>query len=179
MHPAAMKRPIADDPSGAPSVAGLAPPSSGSRMSDLDQTPIVLNGPKHVPPMIMAAGCMMMAAGAVVWTATHSALIGGITMAAGLWAFGAGVAIRKMGFRLTLTPEGLGYVSLGVKRFWPWRDVDSFDMVHFKTAWVISFRDYAKDPKGKHFYLPSQWDRPRREVLDLLIAAQAKWGTGA
>jgi hypothetical protein len=44
---------------------------------------------------------------------------------------------------------------------------------------VISFREYTKDPRGKHFYLPSRWDRPKDEVVDLLIAAQAKWGAGS
>jgi hypothetical protein len=148
-------------------------------MIDLDQTPIALIGPKGMSLMMIGAGLMATVAGIVVWSVSHIALIGGIVVLVGLWVLAVGIAIRKMGFRLTIAPEGLGYVNLGARRFWRWRDVDSFNLVHFKTAWVIGFREYTKDPRGKHFYLPSQWDRPRHEVVDLLIAAQAKWGTGS
>jgi hypothetical protein len=146
-------------------------------MVDLAPTPIVLIGPKWMSPMMIGAGIMATAAGIIVWNVSHIALVGVIVVLVGLWTFAVGIAIRKMGFRLTIAPEGLSYVSLGVKRFWNWRDVDSFNLVHFKTAWVIGFREYTKDPRGKNFYLPSRWDRPRHEVLDLLIAAQARWGT--
>ncbi|WP_010188026.1 PH domain-containing protein [Sphingomonas sp. PAMC 26605] len=148
-------------------------------MFDLAQTPIVLIGPKGMPLMMIAAGLMAMVVGIVVWSVTHIALIGGIVELVGLWVLAVGIAIRKMGFRLTIAPEGLSYVNLGGKRFWRWRDVDSFALDQFKTAWVISFREYTKDPRGKHFYLPSRWDRPKHEVVDLLIAAQAKWGTSS
>jgi hypothetical protein len=148
-------------------------------MFDLAQTPIVLIGPKNVPAMMIAAGLMATVTGIVVWSISHIALIGGITVLVGLWVLVVGIAIRKMGFRLTVSPEGLDYVNLGGKRFWRWRDVDSFNLVHFKTAWVIGFREYTKDPRGKHFYLPSRWDRPMQEVVELLTAAQAKWGTGS
>lgn len=148
-------------------------------MFDLEQTPIALIGPKGMPLMMIAAGLMAMVVGIVVWNVTHIALIGGIVELVGLWVLAVGIAIRKMGFRLTIAPEGLGYVNLGGKRFWRWRDVDSFTLDHFKTGWVISFRDYTTDPRGKPFYLPSRWDRPKHEVVDLLIAAQTKWGTSA
>jgi hypothetical protein len=94
-------------------------------MIDLDQTPIILIGPKGTSPMMIGAGLMAMVTGIVVWTISHIALIAGITTLVGLWVFVVGIVIRKMGFRLTVTPEGLGYVNLGGKRFWRWRDVDS------------------------------------------------------
>jgi hypothetical protein len=148
-------------------------------MFDLDQTPIVLIGPKGMPLMMMAAGLMAMVVGMVVWSVTHIALIGGIVELVGLWVLAIGIVMRKIGFRLTIASEGLDYVYLGRKRFWRWRDVDSFTLAHFKTAWVISFREYTKDSRGTHSYLPSWWDRPKHEVVNLLIAAQAKWGTSS
>lgn len=148
-------------------------------MFDLDQTPIVLIGPKGMPLMMIAAGLMAMVVGMVVWSITHIALIGGIVELVSLWVLAIGVAMRKIGCRLTIAPEGLGHVNLGRKQFWRWRDVDSFTLAHFKTAWVISFREYTKDPRGMHCYLPSWWDRPKHEVVGLLISARAKWGTSS
>jgi hypothetical protein len=76
-------------------------------MFDLDQTPIVLIGPKGMPLMMIAAGLVAMVVGMVVWSVTHIALIGGIVEPVGLWVLAIGIAMRKIGFRLTIAPEGL------------------------------------------------------------------------
>jgi hypothetical protein len=145
-------------------------------MFDLDHPPIMLKGPTWVAPMIMGAGAFAVAVAAFVWWFTRSPLFGGMFLLAGVWVLGVGIAIRKMPVSLAIAPEGLTYRNLGVKRAWRWSDVDSFDTTHVKTAWLISFRDYAKDPKGRPFYLPSQWNAPRDAVVDLLRQAQARWG---
>jgi hypothetical protein len=129
--------------------------------------------------MMSVAGAVAIAVAILIWQVTHSLLIGGVTLFVGVWVLGVGIAIRKMPISLVIAPDGLTYRNLGVRRAWRWRDVDSFAATHVKTAHLISFRDYTRDPKGRPFYLPAQWDMPRDKVLDLLCKAQDRWGSQA
>jgi hypothetical protein len=155
--------------------AAGAPPKKPGRI-DLDHTPIVFTGPTWISPMMMAIGPVAILSGVIVWLVAHLALPAVVMVAVGAWLFVVGVVIRKMPISLTITPERLDYVSLGVRRSWSWRDVDSFAATHVKSGKLISMREYTKSPTGRPFYLPGQWNAPRDQVLDLLRRAQDRWG---
>jgi len=144
-------------------------------MFNLDEPPIILRQRAGQALGLMVSGGGVILIGVVVGQQLKLSWVGVAAVLVGLLVAGVGLIGIRRPTTLTLEPEGLVYVNLGVRRSWTWRNVGGFALSHIRSATIITFRDYTTKPQGRIYSLPARWDFDRDSVVELLNLAQAKW----
>jgi hypothetical protein len=144
-------------------------------MFNLDTPPIILRQRGGQAVSLIVSGAAVILIGVGLGVQLKLGWVGVAVVLLGLLGAGVGFIGIRRPTMLTLSPEALVYVNLGMRRSWTWRDVGGFAVSHIRSATIITFRDYTAKPEGRIHSLPARWDADRDAVVQLLNAAQTKW----
>ena len=145
-------------------------------MSDisLDRPPIVLRRPKGSELYFLLAGVYAVLIGIgtsfiplMLFEAIAVGVVGGIVSLVGF------IQVTRP-TTLTLAPGGLGYVILGIRRSWAWKDISGFREERIRSGTVIAF-NVQKGGRMGVFAIPGFFQLKPTELAALLNDAKDRW----
>jgi hypothetical protein len=162
----------------APNVEGTTmtqPPQS----LNLDQSPVVLHQPAGSALAFLIAGTLLFLLAIAILATPGMGFIGPVCLVVGAVSAALGLVMRFKPTTLTLAPEGLTNVNLGIRRTWRWTDVSGFQLTRVRSAHIITFNIWRTKPGGHAieslYSLPSRWGIDPPMLVKLLNDAQTKW----
>jgi hypothetical protein len=110
---------------------------------------------------------------------THGGMgwVGLLALVVGASGMGLGAILFFKPATLTLAPDGLVFVNLGIRRSWRWSETSGFSLTHVRSGTVITFQNFSGKGgvTGRLYSLPARWTVPAADLVILLNRAQAKW----
>jgi len=147
-------------------------------MSDisLDRPPVVVRRRKGSELLFLLAGVWAVLIGIgmsfiplMLFEAIAVGVVGGVVSLVGF------IQVTRP-TTLTLAPEGLGYVILGIRRSWAWKDISGFREERFRSGKAITF-DVQKDGRMGVFGIPAFFQLTPTALVALLNAARDRWSS--
>ncbi len=144
-------------------------------MPDSDQMPLALVQSRWRGVAFLMGGFFATLVGLLSFAQWNT---GGLfTIVSGIGGAALGVVMLRKPTTLVLSSDGLTFVNLGIRRAWRWPDISGFQLTSIRSGTVITFREYGEkfSPAGRLYSVPSHWNVPSTQAVELLNAAQTRW----